>query len=225
MGSERWRVDGNPAEGCRRRGDAMELFEALYTTRAMRRMSAREVPDELIPRVLDAAIRAPSGGGFQNWCFIVIRDPTMKAYLGELFREDVAAARRGRYRPLEEAIGRGERSERLDAHAAFVRSMLHRRGARVHRAPHPVGREHDLAGRLDLPRRLEPAARGPRVRARQRPRRKPRPAPGRAPSAPRRAGGRRLDAREHRRAGVPDRTLGRGAATACPRRGLPRAVG
>jgi len=103
----------------------MELFEALYTTRAMRRMSAREVPDELIPRVLDAAIRAPSGGGFQNWCFIVIRDPTMKAYLGELFRGDVAAARRGRYRPLEEAIGRGERSERLDAHAAFVRSMLH----------------------------------------------------------------------------------------------------
>src|SRR5204862_5598696 len=84
-GSERWRVDGNPAEGCRRRGDAMELLEALYTTRAMRRMSAREVPDELIPRVLDAAIRAPSGGGFQNWCFIVIRDPTMKAYLGELF--------------------------------------------------------------------------------------------------------------------------------------------
>src|SRR5204862_6193393 len=73
--------------------------------------------------------------------------------------------------------------------------------------------------------RLEPAARGPCVRARQRPRRKSRPAPGRDPSAARRAGGRRLDAREHRRAGVPDRTLGRGTATARPRRHLPRAVG
>lgn len=103
----------------------MELFEALYTTRAMRRMQARDVPDELIPRVLDAAIRAPSGGGFQNWCFIVIRDPETKAYLGELFRGDIAAARRGRYRDLEDAIARGERSERLDAHAAFVRSMIH----------------------------------------------------------------------------------------------------
>lgn len=103
----------------------MELFEALYTTRAMRRMQARDVPDELIPRVLDAAIRAPSGGGFQNWCFIVIRAPETKAYLGELFRGDIAAARRGRYRDLEEAIARGERSERLDAHAAFVRSMIH----------------------------------------------------------------------------------------------------
>lgn len=107
------------------RGDAMELLEALYTTRAMRRMQPRDVPDDLIPRLLDAAIRAPSGGGFQNWCFIVIRDREMKAYLGTLFEGDIAAARGGRYRPLEEAIARGERSERLDAHAAFVRSMLH----------------------------------------------------------------------------------------------------
>jgi nitroreductase len=44
----------------------------------MRRMQARDVPDELIPRLLDAAVRAPSGGGFQNWCFIVIRDRAMK---------------------------------------------------------------------------------------------------------------------------------------------------
>jgi nitroreductase len=103
----------------------MDLLEALYTTRAMRRMQAREVPDEVIPRLLDAAIRAPSGGGFQNWCFIVIRDPETKAHLGKLFHEDIAAARAGRYRALEEALARGERSERLDAHATFVRSMLH----------------------------------------------------------------------------------------------------
>jgi nitroreductase len=103
----------------------MDLLEALYTTRAMRRMQPREIPDELIPRLLDAAIRAPSGGGFQNWCFIVIRERATKAYLGTLFEGDIAAARAGRYRPLEEAIARGERSERLDAHAAFVRSMLH----------------------------------------------------------------------------------------------------
>src|SRR5712692_11560429 len=103
----------------------MELFEALYTTRAMRRMHARDIPDDLIARLLDAAIRAPSGGGFQNWCFIVIRDPATKAYLGKLFEGDIVAARAGRYRPLEEAIARGERNERLDGHAAFVRSMLH----------------------------------------------------------------------------------------------------
>ena len=103
----------------------MELLEALYTTRAMRRMQPRDVPDEVIPRLLDAAIRAPSGGGFQNWCFIVIRDVGMKAYLGKLFDGDIVAARAGRYRALEDALARGERGERLDEHAAFVRSMLH----------------------------------------------------------------------------------------------------
>jgi nitroreductase len=103
----------------------MDVFEALYTTRAMRRMQARDVPDELIQRILDAAIRAPSGGGFQNWAFIVIRDPETKGDLAKLFHGDIAAARQGRYRAFEEAIGRGERSERLDAHAGFMRSMLH----------------------------------------------------------------------------------------------------
>ena len=103
----------------------MELLEALYTTRAMRRMQPREVPDDVVAQLLDAAIRAPSGGGFQNWCFIVIRNREMKAYLGGLFEGDIASARAGRYQPLEAAITRGERSERLAAHAAFVRSMLH----------------------------------------------------------------------------------------------------
>src|SRR2546422_6102744 len=53
----RWLYSGDP-----QRDDAMELLEALYTTRAMRRMQPRDVPDEVIPRLLDAAIRAPSGG-------------------------------------------------------------------------------------------------------------------------------------------------------------------
>jgi nitroreductase len=76
----------------------MDLWEALYTTRAMRRMHERDVPDELIARILDAAIRAPSGGNFQNWAFVVIRDRAMKAYLGGLFRQDVVSARQTRYR-------------------------------------------------------------------------------------------------------------------------------
>ena len=74
----------------------MELLEALYTTRAMRRMQSREVPDDVVAQLLDAAIRAPSGGGFQNWCFIVIRNGEMKTYLGGLFEGDIAAARKAK---------------------------------------------------------------------------------------------------------------------------------
>jgi nitroreductase len=39
---------------------AIDLFEAIYTARAQRRLRPDPVPEELITRVLDAAIRAPS---------------------------------------------------------------------------------------------------------------------------------------------------------------------
>ena len=39
----------------------MDVFEALYTTRAMRRVSEEKIPEEIIQQMVDAAIRAPSG--------------------------------------------------------------------------------------------------------------------------------------------------------------------
>jgi nitroreductase len=65
----------------------MELREALYTTRAMRRVSDRPVPEEAIARMLDAAIRAPSGSNAQNWRIVVVEDPEVRKRLGPLYRE------------------------------------------------------------------------------------------------------------------------------------------
>src|SRR3989337_1712803 len=56
----------------------MDVFEAIYSTRAMRRLKPDPVPDDLIWKVLDAAIRAPSGGNRQPWNFIVIKDEDTK---------------------------------------------------------------------------------------------------------------------------------------------------
>jgi nitroreductase len=65
----------------------MDVFEVINTTRAMRRLKADPVPHELIWKVLDAAIRAPSGGNRQPWSFIVVRDPETKAQIGEWYLE------------------------------------------------------------------------------------------------------------------------------------------
>ncbi|MDH3307127.1 MAG: nitroreductase family protein [Acidimicrobiia bacterium] len=65
----------------------MDLTEALYTTRAMRRVSTERIPDEAVARILDAAIRAPSGGNNQNWRFLTVTDPALRARLGVLYRE------------------------------------------------------------------------------------------------------------------------------------------
>ncbi|CAN5748056.1 nitroreductase family protein [soil metagenome] len=64
----------------------MDLFEALYTTRAMRRVSPDPVDDEVAAAMLDAAIRAPSGGNSQNWRFVVVTDPKVRSELGPIYR-------------------------------------------------------------------------------------------------------------------------------------------
>jgi nitroreductase len=68
----------------------MDIYEALYTTRAMRRVKADPIPEQVQAKILDAAIRAPSGGNSQNWRFMLVDDPAVKALLGPLYRECMA---------------------------------------------------------------------------------------------------------------------------------------
>jgi nitroreductase len=63
----------------------MEIFEAIYTLRAMRRLKTDPVPEELVWKVLDAAIRAPSGGNLQPWRFVVVTDAAKKKKIGEWY--------------------------------------------------------------------------------------------------------------------------------------------
>lgn len=75
----------------------MDVYEALYTTRAMRRVRPDPVPDAVQAKILDAAIRAPSGGNSQNWRFILVDSADVKAKLGPLYRECAALLWAGPY--------------------------------------------------------------------------------------------------------------------------------
>jgi nitroreductase len=70
------------------------LFEAIHTARSLRRLKPDPVPEAMITKVLDAAIRAPSGGNAQTWSFVVVRDAALRRELGRLYRQgsDIAAA-------------------------------------------------------------------------------------------------------------------------------------
>ena len=63
----------------------MDIYEALYTTRAMRRLKPDPIPYEAQARVLDAAIRAPHIG--EGWRFILVDDPEIKSQLAPLYRQ------------------------------------------------------------------------------------------------------------------------------------------
>lgn len=65
----------------------MDLNEALYTTRAMRRTSPEPIPEDSVKRMLDAAVRAPSGGNNQNWRFMTVTDPEVRSNLGPIYRD------------------------------------------------------------------------------------------------------------------------------------------
>src|ERR1700739_3060589 len=69
------------------------LFDAIYSAPALRRLKSDPVPEEIIARILDAAIRAPSAGNTQNWAFIVVRDGEQRRRLGMIYRKasDIAS--------------------------------------------------------------------------------------------------------------------------------------
>jgi nitroreductase len=68
----------------------MDVREALYTTRAMRRVKPDPIPQDVQARILDAAIRAPSGGNSQAWRFLLIDDPQIKAQLAPLYQDAIS---------------------------------------------------------------------------------------------------------------------------------------
>jgi len=88
--------------------DDITLFEAMYSARSIRKLSADPVPEALITRVLEAGTQAPSGGNAQDWVFLVVRDPALRTKIGAVYRKgsDIAAkvyAARGRPAHLSDA--------------------------------------------------------------------------------------------------------------------------
>lgn len=52
----------------------MELFEALFTRRSIRRYSDRKIDQEIVDKIIHAGMYAPSAVNKQPWHFIVFKD-------------------------------------------------------------------------------------------------------------------------------------------------------
>ena len=143
------------------RSDGMDLHEALYTTRAMRRVTDEPIPLDAQARILDAAIRAPSGGNQQGWRFLLVDDAAPIAAArrpvprldGAAVVDGVPRAHRGRGEgPARRGVPAVRAGPRL---GAVARRQLRDRAAVpvLVLAIRPVGR-------VDLPRGVERDARG-----------------------------------------------------------------
>ena len=91
-----------------------DLFEIIRTTRSMRRLKPDPVPNELIRKILEVGVCAPSGGNMQRWRFLVVRDPKVKETVGALYKRAWDEQVAPRYRSGEPAPGTSrERFERM----------------------------------------------------------------------------------------------------------------
>ena len=141
------------ALGCRPRNDFvmvkgeehMEAYEAILTRRSVRAYTDRPVSDELIDKLLVAAMSAPSAGNGQPWHFGVITERTVLNALAELLPfgkmlQQAAAGDRGVRRNQRPALRRllGARLLRRDRES--VAGGAHARAGRRLAGCIPAGR-------------------------------------------------------------------------------------
>lgn len=66
----------------------MDLYDAMSTQRAVRRLRPDPIPDDVLGRVLQAAAWAPSGANAQPWRIVAVRDAALRQGLADLYRPE-----------------------------------------------------------------------------------------------------------------------------------------
>jgi nitroreductase len=61
----------------------MDVYEAMRQRRSVRKFEDRVIADDVLTRVLDAGILAPTGRNRQEWKYVVVRDSETKKRLAD----------------------------------------------------------------------------------------------------------------------------------------------
>ncbi len=69
----------------------VDLYEAMSTLRAVRRLKPDPIATEVMDRVLQAASWAPTGGNVQPFRILSVTDAEKKAAIGKIYAEEWAA--------------------------------------------------------------------------------------------------------------------------------------
>ena len=104
----------------------MDLYDAMSTLRAVRRLKPDPIPEDVVERILAAATWAPTGGNVQPWRMIVVTDEDKKAKLEALYKplwEKYIVGYRDRMSQMDEA-GR-KKSERTIGAGDYLATHMH----------------------------------------------------------------------------------------------------
>ena len=95
----------------------MELKEAIYGRRSVRKYSDRMVEYDVLQEIMDAAMWAPSGVNLQPWYYVVVRTPESM----DRFRQFMTKVSEGNRAHLEERFA--AHPEVAESSIAFIRNM------------------------------------------------------------------------------------------------------
>ncbi len=93
------------------RSGTNDIWEAIYTQRAIRRWSDEPVADDLVWKIIEAGTKAPSGSNLQPWRFLVIRDQETRDAISAQLRKGLENP--GLQSMIDNAITSGTKGERL----------------------------------------------------------------------------------------------------------------
>lgn len=99
----------------------MDVFEAMYTSRALRRFKPDPVPEDVAFQLIDAAIRAPTGHNSQDWRFVLVTEQAAKEQM-QAWSERAWTMAFPNY-PTDESIDALPRTQRLSIKS--VKDMAH----------------------------------------------------------------------------------------------------
>ncbi len=61
----------------------MDVYEAISVRKSVRAFKAKDVPGDVMTRLLEAARRAPSANNLQEWRFVVVRNPDTRERISQ----------------------------------------------------------------------------------------------------------------------------------------------
>lgn len=145
----------------------MELHEAIINRRSIRKFKEEIPEDELIEKIVEAGIWAPSAGDLQSWDAVIVKDDQTKvqiavaAYIQEFIAKApviiVICANRA-----NAGARYGERGRELyciqDASCAALNMMLQAYDLGLGSAWVGAFKEEDVASELGLPAHVRPVA-------------------------------------------------------------------
>jgi nitroreductase len=82
-----------------------DLWEAMYTQRAIRYWQQKSVPREVLGKVIEAASKAPSGSNLQPWVFVVVDDDGTRKKIGDALNDFYESG------PLKDMVAEGQQVE------------------------------------------------------------------------------------------------------------------